>query len=162
MCLTIIAYAYYMQIMEESLFTKIGEASRLARRAFDARAREIGVTRQQWQVLVTLRRHEGVNQGGLAELLDVEPISVCRMVDRLQEADLVERRSDPADRRSWRLFLSAKAEALLAQLRPLADGLEAEAIAGLSAAESAELRRMLDVIRLNLTPRSSGAMVSHG
>ena len=61
-------------------------------------------------MLSVLRRHEGINQGGLAEILEVEPITVCRMVDRLQEAGLVERRPDPADRRSWRLHLTAKAQ----------------------------------------------------
>ncbi|MFM5948105.1 MAG: MarR family winged helix-turn-helix transcriptional regulator [Novosphingobium sp.] len=148
--------------MEESLFSKIGETSRLARRAFDARARQIGVTRQQWQVLVTLRRHEGVNQGGLAELLDVEPISVCRMVDRLQDSELVERRPDPADRRSWRLFLTEKADALLHQLRPMAEGLEEEALEGIAPADRENLRRMLDTVRNNLTPRSAEGMVQNG
>lgn len=148
--------------MDENLFSKIGDVSRLARRAFDARARQIGVTRQQWQVLVTLRRHEGVNQGGLAELLDVEPISVCRMVDRLQEADLVERRPDPADRRSWRLFLTDKAADLLAQLKPMAEGLEGQALAGLSSDQQAALRAMLNQIRQNLTPRSAAGMVQNG
>jgi DNA-binding MarR family transcriptional regulator len=154
--------AYYMQGMDENVFSKIGDLSRLARRSFDARARQIGVTRQQWQVLVTLRRHEGVNQGGLAELLDVEPISVCRMVDRLQEADLVERRPDPADRRSWRLFLTAKAEVLLAQLRPLADEMEAQALEGITPAQRDDLYLLLDAIRQNLMPRSAAGLVSHG
>lgn len=148
--------------MNENLFSKIGDLSRLARRSFDARARQIGVTRQQWQVLVTLRRHEGVKQGGLAELLDVEPISVCRMVDRLQEADLVERRPDPADRRSWRLFLTAKAEVLLAQLRPLAEQMEAQALHGITPAQRDDLCRLLDAIRQNLTPRSPAGVVAHG
>ena len=151
-----------MQTMDENLFTKIGDLSRLARRSFDARARQIGVTRQQWQVLVTLRRHEGVNQGGLADLLDVEPISICRMVDRLQEADLVERRPDPADRRSWRLFLTAKAEVLLAQLRPLADEMEAQALDGISPAQRDDLCLLLDAIRQNLMPRTAAGLVSHG
>lgn len=154
--------AYYMLTMDENLFTKIGDLSRLARRSFDARARQIGVTRQQWQVLVTLRRHEGVNQGGLADLLDVEPISICRMVDRLQEADLVERRPDPSDRRSWRLFLTAKAEVLLAQLRPLADEMEAQALEGISPAQRDDLCLLLDAIRQNLMLRTAAGLVSHG
>ena len=148
--------------MDENLFTKIGDLSRLARRSFDARARQIGVTRQQWQVLVTLRRHEGVNQGGLADLLDVEPISICRMVDRLQEADLVERRPDPSDRRSWRLFLTAKAEVLLAQLRPLADEMEAQALEGISPAQRDDLCLLLDAIRQNLMLCTAAGLVSHG
>lgn len=148
--------------MEESPFVIIGDISRLARRAFDARARTIGVTRPQWRVLVVLNRHEGVNQGGLAELLDVEPITVCRMVDRLQEADLVERRPDPSDRRSWRLFLTAKAADLLAQLHPLAEGLEAQAFDGISSAERAAVIATLGRLRTNLAPRAAGKVVSNG
>lgn len=141
---------------------KLADTSRLIRRAFDARARSIGVTRPQWQVLTVLRRHEGINQGGLAERLDVEPITVCRMVDRLQEADLVERRADPTDRRSWRLFLTAKAEALLQQLRPLAEEMLAEALDGVSEADRATLAQALDKIRQNLTRRPADAQVAHG
>ncbi len=149
-------------VMKESTFAVIADISRLARRAFDARAREIGVTRPQWQVLVVLNRHEGVNQGGLAELLDVEPITVCRMVDRLQEADLVERRPDPADRRSWRLYLTSKAIALLAQLRPMVDQLEAEAFAGIGSAERVAVIATLELLRDNLAPRAASKSVSHG
>ena len=148
--------------MDENLFAIMADVSRLARRSFDAQAREIGVTRPQWQVLVVLRRHEGVNQGGLAELLDVEPITVCRMVDRLQEADLVERRPDPADRRSWRLFLTAKAEELLAQLRPLGLRFEAEALDGVSASERSALIAMLERIRQTLAARSAGKVAANG
>ena len=162
MGLKIIAMLIKCTAMDENLFTVIGDISRLARRSFDARARTIGVTRPQWQVLVTLRRHEGVNQGGLAELLDVEPITVCRMVDRLQEADLVERRPDPTDRRSWRLFLTAKAEDLLAQLRPLALRLEDEAFEGVSASERAALLGTLERIRQALGAGLPGKVASNG
>ncbi len=148
--------------MEENPGSKLADVARLMRRAFDARARSIGVTRPQWQVLSALRRHEGVNQGKLADLLDVEPITVCRMVDRLQEADLVERRTDPADRRSWRLYLTAKAHELLDQLRPLADELLEQAFEGVDAAERLRLAATLDRLRLNLTRRVPESMVSHG
>ena len=109
-----------------------------------------------------LRRHEGINQGGLAERLDVEPITVCRMVDRLQDADLVERRADPADRRSWRLYLTPKAEALLQQLRPLAEEMLAEALDGVSEADRATLAEALDRIRQNLSRRTADSQVAHG
>ena len=146
----------------ENLGSMLADTSRLLRRSFDVRARDIGVTRAQWQVLTTLLRHEGVNQGGLAELLDVDPITVCRMVDRLQDAMLVERRADPADRRSWRLFLTPRAHDLLAQLRPLADALIEEALAGIDLAERDRLRDLLDRVRENLSCSPVGAMVSHG
>jgi DNA-binding MarR family transcriptional regulator len=146
----------------EFLGSVISDVSRLLRRSFDARARGIGVTRPQWQVLTTLARNEGVNQGRLAELLDVEPITVCRMVDRLQDSDLVERRADPADRRSWRLFLTAKAQALLAELRPLAEAMLEEALDGIDEAYRALLRDTLERMRANLTRRPAEPLVSHG
>ena len=146
----------------EFLGSVISDVSRLLRRSFDARARGIGVTRPQWQVLTTLARNEGVNQGRLAELLDVEPITVCRMVDRLQDGDLVERRADPADRRSWRLFLTAKAQALLAELRPLAEAMLEEALDGIDEADRALLRDTLERMRANLTRRPAEPLVSHG
>jgi len=136
--------------MSENLGTMLGEVSRLLRRAFDGRARSISVTRPQWQVLITLSRHEGINQSGLADRLDVEPISLCRMVDRLQEADLVERRPDPGDRRAWLLYLTPKAHQLLGELRPLAESLMASALDGIPEAEQVRFRRTLDRVRQNL------------
>ena len=159
--LTIISVVIKCTIME-NLGSMLADTSRLLRRSFDDRARNIGVTRVQWQVLTTLLRHEGVNQGRLAELLDVEPITVCRMVDRLQEAALVERRADPSDRRSWRLFLTLRAHDLLAQLRPLADALIEEALVGIDISDRDRLRDLLDKIRDNLSHRSQEALVSHG
>ena len=146
----------------ELLGSVISDVSRLLRRSFDARARNIGVTRPQWQVLTTLARNEGVNQGRLAELLDVEPITVCRMVDRLQDSDLVERRADPADRRSWRLFLTEKARGLLSELRPLAEEMLDDALEGLTEEERVILRAMLERMRANLSGRPAEALVSHG
>ena len=146
----------------ENLGSMLADTSRILRRSFDVRARDIGVTRAQWQVLTTLLRHEGVNQGGLADLLDVDPITVCRMVDRLQDATLVERRADPADRRSWRLFLTPRAHDLLAQLRPLADALIEEALAGIDLDDRDRLRDLLDRIRENLSRPPVEVLVSHG
>lgn len=146
----------------DNLGALIADVSHLLRRAFDERARDIGVSRPQWRVLTMLRRHEGINQGGLAELIEVEPITLCRMVDRLQEADLVERRADPADRRAWRLFLTARARALLEDMLPLALGLFDDAMAGLSAAEREGLLRALARVRTNLSRRTPQEMLVHG
>jgi DNA-binding MarR family transcriptional regulator len=120
------------------------------------------VTRPQWQVLTTLARNEGVNQGRLAELLDVEPITVCRMLDRLQDSDLVERRADPADRRSWRLFLTDKARVLLGELRPLAEAMLEDALDGIAESDRALLRETLERMRANLSRRPVEPQVSHG
>ncbi|MCT2558977.1 MarR family transcriptional regulator [Tsuneonella sp. YG55] len=146
----------------DNIASILADTSRLMRRSFDARARDIGVTRQQWLVLVNLARHEGVNQGGLAERLDVEPITVCRMVDRLQDAGLVERRADPADRRSWRLFLTDRARSLLDQLRPLADAMIEDALDGLNGAEREVLRDLLERIRENLSRRVAEGIAANG
>lgn len=148
--------------MDENIGMMLTDAARLMRRSFDARARSVGATRPQWQVLTVLRRYEGINQGGLAEILDVEPITVCRMVDRLQEAGLVERRPDPADRRSWRLYTTSKAHILVDQLRPLADSMFEQALEGISAAERTKLIELLDQIRQNLTRRPTEPAVSNG
>jgi DNA-binding MarR family transcriptional regulator len=148
--------------MNENLGTVLLDVARHLRRSFDARARGIGVTRPQWQVLTMLRRHEGVNQGKLADLLEVEPITVCRMVDRLQEADLVERRPDPADRRAWCLFLTADAQGVIESLWPLADSMFEEAFEGVSPEERSNMMATLERIRLNLSQRPLEPMVSHG
>jgi DNA-binding MarR family transcriptional regulator len=151
-----------MTHMNDEIAPILADVSRLMRRSFDARARDIGVTRPQWQVLVTLKRNEGVNQGRLADLLDVEPITVCRMVDRLQEGEMVERRADPSDRRSWLLYLTPKGDALVEQLRPLALDLFEQAFDGLDAGERAALASSLDRIRQNLSRKVATPMVSNG
>lgn len=139
--------------MADTIGVLVSDAARLLRRRFDARARRIGVSRAQWQVLIALARHEGINQAGLAERLEVETITVGRMVDRLEEAGLVERRADPADRRAWRLFLTARAHPILAELHEVAGEVRAEMLAGISAAEEAALRAVLTQLRANLSGR---------
>lgn len=146
----------------DNLGTMVADVSHLMRRAFDERARGIGLSRPQWRVLTMLRRNEGINQGGLAELVEVEPITLCRMVDRLQEADLVERRADPADRRAWRLHLTEKARAILEEMRPMAFSLFDEAMTGLDATERSDLFRMLERIRTNLSRRTPQELISNG
>lgn len=148
--------------MSDNLGQIMSDISRLMRRAFDERARGIGVTRPQWQVLTMLTRHEGINQGGLAELLDVEPITLCRMVDRLQDAGMVERRADPSDRRAWRLFLTDRANGLLNELRPLALNLFDEAMTGLSDPERDALHEMLERVRVNLARRPTTELAANG
>jgi DNA-binding MarR family transcriptional regulator len=146
----------------DNLGTMVADVSHLMRRAFDERARSSGLSRPQWRVLTMLRRHEGINQGGLAELVEVEPITLCRMVDRLQEAGLMERRADPADRRAWRLHLTDKARALLEEMRPMAFSLFDDAMTGLDPAERSDLFRMLERIRTNLSRRAPQELISNG
>jgi len=140
--------------MSEELPSVLSQVARLMRRDFDARARAIGVTRPQWQVLALVNRNEGINQGGLAELIEVEPITVARMVDRLQESELIERRSDPADRRAWRLFLTDKGRDLLRQLQPCGAATAAVMLEGIAEAERAQLADLLERMRANLSRRT--------
>lgn len=146
--------------MNDDLGFLLGDAARLLRRSFDARARTMGVTRPQWRVLALLKRFDGSTQVTLADMLDVEPITLGRMVDRLQEAGLVERRADPADRRAWRLHLTPKGEQKIEVLRPTALALFDDALVGLNDMQRGELESMLNVIRANLTRKP--IEVSHG
>lgn len=142
--------------MEDNIGTLLAQVSRLMRRAFDVRARQIGVTRPQWQVLSLLSRHAGINQGGLADILEVEPITLGRMIDRLQESQMVERRPDPADRRAWRLHLTPKGEEQIERLKPFANETVELTLEGLSPADRDQLMAMLDRMRGNLSRRAPG------
>ena len=141
--------------MTDSLGFLISDVSRLLRKRFDERARLIGVTRQQWRTLSVLKRHEGSNQGMLAELLEVEPITLGRMIDRLEEAGWVERRRDPGDRRVWRIHLTDAAQPILLQLKGIADSLFVDAAEGISAEDQAKLHALLEQLRDNLNPDQS-------
>lgn len=138
-----------MYSMEPSLM-EIGETAHALRRAFDRRATTLGVTRAQWRVLTKVYTHPDLRQVELADMLDVEPITLCRIVDRLEEAGLVERRRDPADRRAWQLRLTSKAKPLIMNLTQLAAELSAEAFAGLDEDEVRTMRRALAQVRANV------------
>ena len=105
--------------------------------------------------LSVLKRHEGSNQGMLAELLEVEPITLGRMIDRLEEAGWVERRRDPGDRRVWRIHLTDAAQPILLQLKGIADSLFVDAAHGISVADQAKLHALLEQLRANLNPDQS-------
>ena len=136
--------------MSDPLGFLISDVSRLMRRRFDERARQVGATRAQWRTLTTLSRNEGLNQGALADLLEVEPITLCRMIDRLEESDLVERRRDPTDRRAWQLFLTDKSRPILDELGVLADDLFNQMLAGVDDPARDVLANSLTLIRANL------------
>lgn len=148
--------------MTDNLGFLLSDVSRLMRRRFDERARIIGVTRAQWRTLTVLNRNEGINQGKLAELLEVEPISLCRMVDRLEEAGHVERRRDPGDRRVWRIFLTDRARPLIDQLRAIADDMFEQALAGIDPPEQARLIATLNHVRVNLAEQDETQEAHHG
>ena len=129
---------------------EIAETAHALRRAFDRRAAGLGVTRAQWKVLFRLDRSPGLRQVELADKLDIEPITLCRIVDRLEEAGLVERRRDPTDRRAWQLYLTETARPLHRELRALGAELVDEAFAGIPAEKIAIAREVLSQVRETL------------
>jgi DNA-binding MarR family transcriptional regulator len=133
----------------ETISFEIGETAHTLRKAFDRRACGFGVTRAQWKVLFKVSRRPGLRQHELADLLEVEPITLSRIVDRLEESGLIERLSDPTDRRAWLLHVTAKAEPLVAKLKRLADEMIAEAFAGIDDKDIEITRRVLAQAREN-------------
>jgi DNA-binding MarR family transcriptional regulator len=134
---------------------EIAETAHALRRAFDRRAASLGVTRAQWKVLFRLSRTPGLRQVELADMLDVEPITLSRIVDRLAEAGLVERRADPADRRAWRLYLTDKAAPIIDKLMELGTEMAAEAFDGIPKEQIRTMREALGRIRDNLASTSA-------
>jgi len=128
----------------------IRDLARLFRDRFDRRVRDLGLTESQWRAILQLSRNPGINQAQLAEALEIQPISVCRLIDRMAARGWVERMPDPADRRAVRLLLTPKVEPVLNELHRRAAGLLAEAFAGLSRTARSELHEHLHTIKRNL------------
>lgn len=139
-----------------------GDISRLFRLRFDRAAQPLGLTRAQWLCLGRLARFPGVTQRALAELMDIAPITLSRIVTRLEREGLVVRRRDPADRRVRRLYLTPRAEPLIAELYTLARTLEDEVFSVLTAAERRRLKDMLDRILARLADRPAGGAEEGG
>jgi len=129
------------------------DTARLMRRDFERRSRSTGLTRAQWAVLAYLARSEGTSQAALAETLEIEPITLVRLLDRLEGAGWVERRADPSDRRVRRLFLTETARPLMDQFQELAAATREAALGGLSEAERRQLTDLLMKVRTNLSGR---------
>jgi MarR family transcriptional regulator, transcriptional regulator for hemolysin len=131
----------------ETILPEIGETAHALRKAFGRRAASIGVTGAQWKVLFKLTLKPGLRQTDLADLLDIEPITLTRIIDRLQEAGLVERTPDPTDRRAWRLHVTEKAQPVVGKLRAIADEMTAEAFAGINPQDIEVMRHVLARVR---------------
>src|SRR5580692_3183216 len=128
----------------------LNDVARLLRTYADYRAAQFGMTRAQWAVLVRLDRSEGLNQSELAEMLDLQPITLTRLLDKLCDSGLIERRSDPNDRRAKRLFLTAAARPMLEQLGALGEDMMATALAGVSRDSVEQIVAQLAVVKENL------------
>ena len=134
----------------ETLPLEIGETAHALRKSFDRRASALGATRAQWKVLFKLSRKPGMRQVELADMLEVEPITLCRIIDRLEESELVERTRDPDDRRAWRLHVTERAQPLIEKLRVLGAELADEAFAGIDPQDVEITRQVLARVRENV------------
>jgi len=128
----------------------VHELARAMRRAFDRRARALGYTQSQWRVLWAIGKSEGTSQAALAESLEMQPIAVARIVDRMEEAGLVERRPDPTDRRALKLYLTPQAGPTIEVLRGIADEMLGIASTGISVEQREHVLAVLQAMRGNL------------
>ena len=142
---------------EPTLGFVLNDSARLFRKRFDQRARAagFGLTRAQWTVLAYLMRNEGINQVCLAQLLEIEPITLVRLLDRLEAAGMVERRKDPRDRRSRILYLTAAAGPMIESMRALGAEVREEALAGVDPEERRQLMGLLLRLKTNLGREAS-------
>ena len=129
--------------LKKQIVSQLVETSRLLRNYIDHRAKTRGTTRAQWIVLFRLRDQEGLSQVDLADVLELQPISLVRLLDRLVEHRLVERRNDPRDRRANRLFLTPSGRQLADDLDSLRDAIATDVLQGVSAAALESSLKML-------------------
>jgi MarR family transcriptional regulator for hemolysin len=138
-----------LPVNREIAFT-IMEVARMLKTYADQRARCLGISRAQWVVLIRLDRTEGLKQSELAEILELQPISLTRLLDRLAENGLIERRADPHDRRVNRLYLTPAAKPLIAKLTDLGLEMMNTVLDGLDDKDTARLLRDLGVMKENV------------
>lgn len=135
---------------DRSLGVKIMRVSRLLRRRFDRRARDMGLSRAQWQTIACVRRSPGATQRRIAELLEIGEVAVGRSIDRLVDAGWLERKADPGDRRVYRIYLTRAIEPVLDELARMSDEEDAVAFQGFGEAERALFADMLDRMARNI------------
>jgi DNA-binding MarR family transcriptional regulator len=149
-----------METNSSTLILLLHDVARLLRKRFEQNARGSGLTRSQWQVLTYLVQNEGINQSGLPELLEVEPLTLCRIVDKLQAFGLIQRHPHPSDRHIWILHLMPAAHPKLIPVRKLGDVTRSEALTGVSDADRLHLLETLHVLKLNLTDACNASVAA--
>jgi DNA-binding MarR family transcriptional regulator len=140
-----------MESLDRNFGFLLHDTARLLRKRFEQKARDLGLTRAQWQVLAHLARNEGIHQGALAEILEIEPITLVRILDRLQASGLIERRHHATDRRVKLLFLTAAAHPILVKMRKIGAAVREEAFAGIPEEDRERLIDALIAVRANVT-----------
>jgi len=136
------------------------ELSRTMRQYLSRATRSLGFTQEQWRALWHLSRNEGLTQTNLANLLEVQPISLTRALDRLAEQDLIERRPSPSDRRATQVYLTENARPVIAKLTEILDEFRTTAIAGLTGDELAQASSLLKRMRANLDKQDTTVSVA--
>ncbi len=135
----------------ERLGFLIHDAARLMRRRFESRASGLGLSAAQWRLMVRVTKEEGVAQARLAELLEIEPISVSRLIDRMEDGGWIERRADLSDRRVRMIFPTPKARQAFAKVKGLAGEVYEQALAGMTVEERLALVTGLRTLVENLS-----------
>jgi MarR family transcriptional regulator for hemolysin len=135
---------------KRELLFLISDVGRLLRTYADQKARLHGMTRAQWAVLLRLERREGLKQSELAEALDIQPITLTRLVDRLCANGLIERRADPNDRRAKQLYLTPAARPLIDRIADRIEDLSETVLDGIAPAELDQMLSRLGLARENL------------
>jgi MarR family transcriptional regulator, transcriptional regulator for hemolysin len=156
-----------LEVDSPALGFLLHEVARLLRKRFEQNARGSGLTRSQWQVLACLAKNEGVNQARLAELIEIEPITLGRIADRLETLMLIKRSPHPTDRRRRLLHLMPAARGRLEQAGEYGDVTHRQALAGVSEADRQHLLKTLQALKANLTeaceaPTAGQKRASHG
>lgn len=128
----------------------LSDISRMLRKDFERRVAHLGLTLTQWRAIAQLARQEGINQATLADRLEVSPISLTRMIDRMEKAGWVERRPDPADRRAVSLHLTRKVQPLLESMYEAGAEANETALRGISRDARGRLQRALEQVKGNL------------
>ncbi len=125
------------------------EVAHQMRKCFDRRAQHLKLTRSQWHALAILRRNPGMRQAQLADKMEVEPITLARLLDRMTKAGWVERRQDPEDRRANQVYLTEKVKGIVQEMRAISLTLRRDALSGFTEQEHAALVKYLARIKAN-------------
>jgi DNA-binding MarR family transcriptional regulator len=143
--------------LDRSFGFLVNDVARLFGRRFDLNGKRLGLTRAQCRTLGYLARNEGIIQAGLADLLEIRPMTLVRQIDRMEDAGWIERRPDPSDRRARRLYLTDKARPILGRIWSVANNTRDEALTQLSVGEAKQLIYLLGRVHDTLSERLPAA-----
>ncbi|MBL7681811.1 MAG: MarR family transcriptional regulator [Flavipsychrobacter sp.] len=144
------------QASYETMGFILNDVARIWRRAFNRRVQGLGLTQAQWQALAHISLNQGMRQSQLADIMEIQPISAARLIDRMEAAGWIYRKRDPNDRRAINLYPTRKAEPILTKMQAYASDLRPFALDGLSEKDQNTLRRMLLTIKKNLVKEECG------